>query len=80
MGDGRVNRAIEQGKVRTSEIKVRTSEIKERTYNVGGGTLLAQGRLGIDFAAIRSLRTPVASGVPFRESAWTMSFGVTVRP
>jgi hypothetical protein len=68
------------GRWRTLPFGLVNSEIKERTYNVGGGTLLAQGRLGIDFAAIRSLRTPVASGVPFRESAWTMSFGVTVRP
>ena len=30
MGDGRVNRAIEQGKARTSEIKERVPELKER--------------------------------------------------
>jgi len=42
--------------------------------------LLAGGRLGVDVAGIRAIRTPVSSSVPFRESAWTMSFGVTVRP
>jgi hypothetical protein len=42
--------------------------------------LLARGRLGVDLAAIRASRTPVSSTVPFHESAWTMSFGVTVRP
>jgi hypothetical protein len=56
------------------------SEIKEKTYNAGLGTLLASGRLGVDFAVIRAIRTPVSNTVPFRESAWTMSFGVTVRP
>ena len=30
MGDGRVNRAIEQGKARTSEIKTRVPELRER--------------------------------------------------
>ena len=30
MGDGRLNRAIEQGKARTSEIKARVPELKER--------------------------------------------------
>ena len=68
------------GRWRTLPFGLSNSEIKEHTYNVGGGTLLAQGRLGVDFAAIRSIRSPVSSGVPFRESAWTMSFGVTVRP
>jgi hypothetical protein len=65
---------------RTLPFGLSNSEIKEKTYNAGLGTLLAQGRLGVDFAAIRSIRTPVSDAVPFRESAWTMSFGVTVRP
>jgi len=68
------------GRWRKLPFGLTNSEIKEHTYNVGGGTLLAQGRLGVDFAAIRSIRSPVSSNVPFRESAWTMSFGVTVRP
>jgi hypothetical protein len=68
------------GRWRTLPFGLVNSEIKEKTFNVGGGTLLAQGRLGVDFAAIRAIRTPVSSSVPFRESAWTMSFGVTVRP
>jgi hypothetical protein len=68
------------GRWRTLPFGLVNSEIKENTYNMGLGTLLAQGRLGVDFAAIRSIRTPVNEAVPFRESAWTMSFGVTVRP
>jgi hypothetical protein len=68
------------GRWRTLPFGLVNSEIKENTYNMGLGTQLAGGRLGVDFAAIRSIRTPVNEAVPFRESAWTMSFGVTVRP
>ncbi|HEX7981176.1 MAG TPA: hypothetical protein VF461_21385 [Gemmatimonadaceae bacterium] len=68
------------GRWRTLPFGLVNSQIKENTYNFGTGTLLAQGRLGVDFAAIRAVRTPVNNVVPFRESAWTMSFGVTVRP
>jgi 1-acyl-sn-glycerol-3-phosphate acyltransferase len=35
MGEGRVNRAIEQGKVRTSEIKTRVPELRERVPELG---------------------------------------------
>ena len=68
------------GRWRTLPFGLVNSEIREKTFNMGLGTLLARGRLGLDLAAIRAMRTPVASTVPFRESAWTMSFGVTVRP
>jgi hypothetical protein len=68
------------GRWRTLPFGLVNSEIREKTLNLGMGTLLARGRLGVDFAAIRASRTPVSSTVPFHESAWTMSFGVTVRP
>ena len=68
------------GRWRTLPFGLVDSEIKEKTFNMGLGTLLARGRLGVDLAAIRAIRTPVTNTVPFRESAWTMSFGVTVRP
>lgn len=68
------------GRWRDLPFGLTNSVIKEKTFNGGLGTLLAGGRLGVDFAAIRSIRTPVSNSVPFRESAWTMSFGVTVRP
>ena len=68
------------GRWRTLPFGLVNSEIKEKTFNMGLGTLLAGGRLGVDLAAIRAIRTPVSNTVPFRESAWTMSFGVTVRP
>jgi 1-acyl-sn-glycerol-3-phosphate acyltransferase len=35
MGDGRINRAIEQGRTRTSEIKTRVPELKERMPELG---------------------------------------------
>jgi hypothetical protein len=68
------------GRWRTLPFGLSNSEVREKTFNAGLGTLLAGGRLGVDFAAIRAIRTPVSSSVPFRESAWTMSFGVRVRP
>jgi hypothetical protein len=68
------------GRWRTLPFGLMNSEIKEKTLNFGVGTLLARGRLGVDLAAIRASRSPVSSDVPFHESAWTMSFGVTVRP
>jgi len=68
------------GRWRTLPFGLSNSEIKEKTFNAGLGTLLAGGRLGVDVAGIRAIRTPVSNVVPFRESAWTMSFGVTVRP
>jgi len=68
------------GRWRTLPFGLANSEIREKTFNLGVGTQLAQGRLGVDFAGVRAIRTPVSSSVPFRESAWTMSFGVTVRP
>ncbi len=68
------------GRWRTLPFGLVNSEIREKTLNMGLGTLLARGRLGVDLAAIRASRTPVSSTVPFHESAWTMSVGVTVRP
>lgn len=68
------------GRWRTLPFGLAASEIKEKTFNGGVGTTLAGGRLGTDFAVVRSLRTPASSSIPFTESAWTMSFGVTVRP
>jgi 1-acyl-sn-glycerol-3-phosphate acyltransferase len=49
MGDGRINRAIEQGKARTGEIKTRVPELRERVPELGselrskGSNLRARG-------------------------------------
>jgi hypothetical protein len=68
------------GRWRTLPFGVATSEVKEKSLSLGLGTLLARGRLALDLSGIRASRTPVSSTVDLRESAWTMSIGVTVRP
>ena len=64
MGDGRVNRALEQGRARTHEIKERVPELKERVPELTArgaeelrhrGTELRPARLG-DGAALRQAR------------------------
>lgn len=63
---------------RTLPFGVASSDVRERSYSLGAGTLLARGRAALDVAGIRSARE--ASGSAARESAWTLSIGVTVRP
>jgi hypothetical protein len=55
-----------------------SSPVSENSYSLGAGTLLARGRAALDFAAIRATRR--AASTSAEENAWTMSFGVTVRP
>ena len=55
-----------------------SAKVSERSYSLGAGTLLARGRAALDLAAIRATRSSAATAV--EESAWTLSFGVTVRP
>jgi hypothetical protein len=52
--------------------------VTEKSFSVGTGTRLSRGRAALDFAAIRSLRTSTTTGI--QENAWTLSFGLTVRP
>jgi hypothetical protein len=63
---------------RTLPFGIATSDVRERSYAFGLGTLLARGRAAVDVAGIRATRD--ASGSPAQESAWTLSFGLTVRP
>jgi hypothetical protein len=63
---------------RTLPFGVATSDVRERSYSFGAGTLLARGRAALDVAAIRATRD--ASGSSAKESAWTLSVGLTVRP
>ena len=45
MGDGRINRAIDQGKARTDELKARVPDLKERMPDLSErATELAGGR------------------------------------
>jgi hypothetical protein len=46
----------------------------------GLGTLLARNRVGLDLAGIRATRLPESGAIDLRETAWTVSVGVTVRP
>ncbi len=55
-----------------------SAKVSEKSYSFGAGTLLARGRAAIDLAAIHATRSSAATAV--EESAWTLSFGVTVRP
>jgi hypothetical protein len=55
-----------------------SAKVSEKSYSFGVGTLLARGRAAIDVAAIRSARRSAATAI--EENAWTMSFGITVRP
>ena len=55
-----------------------SAKVSEKSWSFGAGTLLARGRAAIDLAAIRATRSSAATAV--EESAWTLSFGVTVRP
>ena len=52
----------------------------EKSASFGLGTLFARGRVALDVAGIRASRDPVSSAVDLRETAWTLSVGVTVRP
>lgn len=54
------------------------ASVKETSYSLGGGMLLGRGRAAVDVAGIRASRTSAATLA--RESAWTLSVGVTVRP
>jgi hypothetical protein len=62
---------------RTLPFGLPTSAVKENSFSLGAGTLLARGRAALDIAGIRASRTATGN---VSESAWTVSFGVTVRP
>lgn len=63
---------------RTLPFDVGTTEVHEKSYSFGLGTLIARGRAAIDVAGIHSNRE--AEGIAAKESAWTLSIGLTVRP
>lgn len=56
---------------------VDSAKIRETAYSGGVGFVLAQGRSRLDLTLVRAIR----SGVPgVTEHAWTMDFGILVRP
>jgi hypothetical protein len=65
---------------RTLPFGLATTAVRERSASFGLGTLFARGRIALDVTGIRALRDPVNSAVDLRETAWTISTGLTVRP
>ena len=65
---------------RTLPFGLATSAVRERSASFGLGTLFSRGRIALDVSGIRALREPVNSAIDLRESAWTISAGLTVRP
>ena len=65
---------------RTLPFGLTTSAVRERSASFGLGTLFARGRIALDVSGIRATREPVTSVVELRETAWTVSAGLTVRP
>ena len=66
------------GRWRTLPFGVGETAVRERSLSLGAGTLIARGRAALDVAGIRATRD--ATGVDVKESAWTLSVGITVRP
>ena len=66
------------GRWRTLPFGVGTTPVRERSLSIGAGTLIARGRAALDVAGIRATRD--ATGIDVKESAWTLSVGITVRP
>ena len=51
--------------------------VKENSFSGGVGTQFGNGRVITDFAVVRALRS---ADIGATERAWTMSFGISVRP
>jgi hypothetical protein len=66
------------GRWRTLPFGVGTTAVRERSLSLGAGTLIARGRAALDVAGVRASRD--ATGVDVKETAWTLSVGITVRP
>ena len=62
---------------RTLPFEADDAQVRERSVTAGLGTTFANGRILTDLAVIRASRTV---SIPASEKAWTLSFGLTVRP
>ena len=65
---------------RTLPFGLADSEIREKSASFGLGTVFARGRIALDVTGIRAIREPVSNEGELRESAWTLSTGLTIRP
>jgi hypothetical protein len=64
-------------RTRTLPFQAAGKNVKENSFSGGLGTQFANGRVLGDFAVIRALRS---ADIGATERAWTMSFGISVRP
>ena len=62
---------------RTLPFQALTRTVTENSFSGGTGTAFANGRVLTDLALIRSSRS---ADLPASEHAWTISFGISVRP
>jgi hypothetical protein len=62
---------------RTLPYQAGNNTVKERSASFGTGFGLADGRVFVDLAGIRSFRD---AGIGITEKAWTMSIGLSTRP
>jgi 1-acyl-sn-glycerol-3-phosphate acyltransferase len=67
MGDGRINRAIEQGKARTGEIKTRVPELRERVPELGSELRSKGSELGSE---LRSRSTELRARYAKMDVSW----------
>jgi len=64
-------------RTRTLPFQAEGHDVTENSASGGLGTTFANGRVLTDFAAIYANRT---AGLPATEHAWTLSFGISIRP
>jgi hypothetical protein len=62
---------------RTLPFQAGGNNVTEKSAAIGSGFTMANGRVFLDIAAIRSIRD---AGIPIKERAWTLSFGISTRP
>ena len=64
-------------RTRTLPFQAAGKNVKENSFSGGLGTQFGNGRVITDFAVVRALRS---ADIGATERAWTMSFGISVRP
>jgi hypothetical protein len=64
-------------RTRTLPFQAANATVREKSFSGGLGTTFANGRVMADVAAIRAFRD---ADISASERAWTLSFGISVRP
>lgn len=65
------------GRTRTLAFEAAEHPVHEKSVSAGLGTTFANGRVIADLATIRAFRS---ADIGAKERAWTLSFGISVRP